>query len=122
LWEIELIEKLENKILPIFKKYVLYALYYSLVGKIGFVGDLLDKENFQNLFYEKILSEYVFNPIQQKIKKFNKNFPIWIKVVPMWKYYLMQFGARDRMVRKTIKTDLKYFKDADVDTLIPLNW
>ena len=26
------------------------------------------------------------------------------------------------MVRKTIKTDLKYFKDADVDSLIPLNW
>jgi hypothetical protein len=112
----------DNLIYPFFKKYVLYCLNYSLVWKIWFVWDWLDKQIFQGLFYDKILPNYILNERQKNIRKFNKKFPIWIKEVSMWKYYLVQFWSRDRMVRKTIKFDLRYFKDADVDTLIPLNW
>jgi len=74
------------------------------------------------LFYKKILPKYDLNENQKQIKKFHKDFPIWIKDVTIWKYFLLKYGYRDRMVRKTIKIDLRYFKDADVDTLIILNW
>ncbi len=119
LWEVLLND---DRVIPLFKNYMLYALSYSLVGKIWFVWDVLDRKYFQDIFYNKILKDYNLTDRQKSIRKFNKKFPIWIKQTLMWKYYLMQFWTRDRMVRKTIKVDLKYFKDADVDTLIPLNW
>ncbi len=123
LWEIFFLSqnKFEDKIFPLFLNYCLYCLNWSLVWKIWFVWDWLDKNYFQKLF-PFVKEKYTLNERQKNTKKFNKKFPVWIKEVPMWKYYLIQFSFRDRMVRKTIKVDLRYFKDAAVDTLIFLNW
>ncbi len=111
-----------DNILDFSEKYFLYCLDKSLVWKLWFAGDLLDKLYFQDLFKKFILPNYKLNDNQNNIKKFNRNFPLWLKHTPMRKYYLVQFGFRDRMVRKTIKIDLKYFKDADVDSFMILNW
>ena len=40
----------------------------------------------------------------------------------MWKYFLMNFSWSNIFVNKMVKNDLSYFKDSDVDTLIPLNY
>ncbi len=112
----------QENILPLGEKYFLKGLKFSLVGKIWFAGDWLDKQYFQSIFRKYILPKYTLTDNQKNIKKFNKNFPMWVKHTSMWKYYLTTFWYRDWMVRKTIKTDLKYFKDADVDTFFVLNW
>lgn len=118
----ELLFSEDSKILPVFKNYLLeQCLKYSLVWKIWFLWDLVDLEMIDN-FFKKILSGYKLTDNQLNTKIFNKKFPIWKKHVPMRKYYLLQFWNRDRMVRKTIKNDLRYFKDAWVDTIIPLNY
>lgn len=111
-----------SKILPLFKNYLFeYCLKYSLVGKIWFLWDFSDIEVFQNKF-EEISKDYKLTENQKSIKKFNFPFAIWLKEVGLWKYFLTKLWFRDWMVRQTIKHDLRYFKDAAVDTLVPLNW
>lgn len=118
----ELLFPEDSKILPVFKNYLVeQCLRYSLVWKIWFLWDLVDLELIDDLF-KSIISSYKLTDNQVNTKIFNKKFPIWKKHVPMRKYYLLQFWNRDRMVRKTIKNDLRYFKDAWVDTIIPLNY
>lgn len=110
------------KKLPIFEKYLLeICLKYSLTGKIGFIWDLSDNEVIKDIFLE-ITKNYEPTQNQKNIKNFNLPFAIWKKDVMLWKYFLTKLGARNRMLNKTIKFDIKYFKDAAVDTLIPLNW
>lgn len=40
----------------------------------------------------------------------------------MWKYFLNNLSFSNYMVNKVIKFDLRYFKNANVDTIIPLNY
>ena len=42
--------------------------------------------------------------------------------MPLWKYFLAKLSFSSMMVNRIVKEDLKYFKDAMVDTLIPLNY
>gem|GEM_PF-6164661 len=52
----------------------------------------------------------------------NFKFSFWAKNVKMWKYFLIIFAYSNFMVNKTIKFDLRYFKDANVDTILPCNY
>jgi len=111
-----------KKILPLFSGYLKeYCLKYSLVWKIGLFGDFTDVEVIQDLI-SKFSKNYVLTEHQQSIKKFHSPIKYRVKEVPMWKYYLTIFSYSDFMVNKSVKFDLKYFKDANVDTLIPLNY
>jgi hypothetical protein len=83
--------------------------------------DSSTKEQSQTIMRE-LCSGYTLQANQLNTKSFHKNFPLWSKPVPMWNFFLTTFGKRDRMVRKTIKYDLGYFKDAGVDTLVPMHW
>lgn len=115
-------EKGYQNILPIFTDYLLnHCLKYSLVGKLGFVGNLDSTSNIENLF-KTIQNKYTLTSNQQNISKFHQPFATWTKTTSLWKDFLKLFSNRSRMVRKTIKTDLRYFKDANVDTLIPLSY
>ncbi|USN54355.1 MAG: hypothetical protein H6765_07435 [Candidatus Peribacteria bacterium] len=58
---------------------------------------------------------------QAATKKFHRKFAFRKKEVRMRKYFLTTYGKRDPQVRKTIKYDLRYFKDAAVDTLVLLS-
>lgn len=125
LWLIVWTEKNDTKntnILPLFSEYLKeYCLKYSLVGKIWLFGDFADVELVQDLM-KKFSKDFAITENQKTIKKFHFPFKYWVKEVSMWTYYLTSFSYSDFMVNKSVKFDLKYFKDADVDTLIPLNY
>jgi hypothetical protein len=71
---------------------------------------------------KNVAKTYSLAPNQQLIKKFNLPFVYRAKETPLWKYYLTSLSYSDILVNKIIKFDLRYFKDAMVDTLIPLNY
>lgn len=111
-----------QKILPLFKTYLLeHCFKYSLVGKLGLLGDFADVEVVQGLV-KKLEKEYILAANQKAIKKFHSPFVYRVKETPLWKYYLTSLSYSNILVNKIIKFDLRYFKDAMVDTLIPLNY
>ena len=66
--------------------------------------------------------KYALAENQKSIKKFHSPFVYRGKETPLWKYYLTSLSYSNILVNKIIKFDLRYFKDAMVDTLIPLNY
>jgi len=70
---------------------------------------------------KETIANYTLTDNQKNTKSFKQKFPLWTKSVRMWNYFLTTYGRRDPMVRKTLKYDLRYFSDADVDTLIPMS-
>ena len=65
---------------------------------------------------------YSLTDNQKSIKKFQSPFAYRTKEVSMRKYYLTTLSYSDFMVNKVIKFDMRYFKDAMTDTVIPLNY
>ena len=111
-----------QKIIPLFTTYVLeYCFKYSLVGKLGLFWDFADIEKAQKLV-ENVAKHYVLDAHPTVIKKFHFPFVYRTKETPLWKYYLTSLSYSHILVNKIIKFDLRYFKDAMVDTLIPLNY
>ncbi len=109
-------------VLPLFKEYILKNVFKnSLVGKFGLFGDYADVQVSQNLIYN-LSKNYNLSDNQSKIKKFHFPFKFWAKEVQMWKYFARKLSFSSLMVNKIIKFDLRYFKDANVDSLIPLNY
>jgi len=112
----------DSKILPLFTTYLLeYCFKYSLVGKLGIVWDFADVEMAQTLI-SNVEKKYVLAENQKSIRKFHHPFVYWTKETPLWKYYLTSLSYSHILVNKIIKFDLRYFKDAMVDTIIPLNY
>ena len=123
IYELALLEKkTKANILPLFTNYVQqYCFTHSLVGKIGLFGDFADVEMAQSLL-QKLEKSYTLNVHQKTIKKFHSPFVYWTKEMPLRKYYLTDLSYSNILVNKIIKFDLRYFKDAMVDTLIPFNY
>jgi len=75
---------------------------------------------------QKLLEEHSknFKPTdsQENIKKFNFPFKFWCKETQMWQYFARKLSFSDLMTNRVIKFDLRYFKDANVDTLIPFDY
>ena len=114
--------KCTEKILPLFSSYLTQECFaHSLVGKIGLVGDHADIEVGQHLLTGSAKG-YVLSDVQKAIKKFQFPFVYRCKEVALWKYFAMKLSYANMMVNKVIKFDLRYFKDALVDTVIPLNY
>lgn len=114
--------KFQDIILPIFSQYLLkYCFNYSLVGKIGVVGNYLDCQLWQELLAD-FSKKYQLSDNQKKISKFKFPFSYWFKEVPMWKYFLTTLSYSNYMVNKVLKFDLRYFKDSNVDTLVPMDY
>lgn len=91
------------------------------MGKIGCVGDRSDMQVAQPLL-EKIAATYILTDNQKNIKKFQQPFARWMKEVPLRKYFLTTLSYSDPMANKIVKFDLRYLKDAGVDTIVPLNY
>lgn len=115
-------ERKGGKILPLFTEYVMKECFaYSHVGKIGAIGDYADVHVIQT--YLKTLEKtYTLSDIQKAIKKFHSPFAYWTKEVSLRKYFLTKLSFSNLLVNKVVKEDLRYFKDAMVDTLIPLSY
>lgn len=118
----ELVFRQHPKVFPLFQTYLkTYCFASSLVGKMGAIGDWSDMQVAQPLL-ETFVSEYVLKDNQKKIKKFQTPFKRWIKETSLRKYFLSGLSYSDPLVNKIVKFDLRYFKDAGIDTLIPLNY
>lgn len=115
--------KVQKKhILPLFSRYVSDCCFtHSLVGKIGLIWDFADIEVAKKLF-QSLEKLYLPTLAQKNIRKFHFPFAYRTKELPLWKYYLNGLSYSHILVNKIIKFDLRYFKDAMVDTLIPLNY
>ncbi len=109
-------------ILPLFEKYVLdYCFSYSLIGKIGFFGDFFDLQEGQKQL-TILAQKYDLSLHQRTIKTFHFPFVYRGKEFRNWKYLLDTCSWSMPLVHHRIKQDLRYFKDAWVDTLIPCNY
>lgn len=109
-------------ILPLFTTYLMtYCFPYSLVGKIWLIGDFADLSQAQQLL-EKLTSTYIPTEHQHHTKKFMFPFAYRSKQTSLWKYYLHGLSYSHILVHRILKHDLRYFKDAAVDTLIPFNY
>ena len=112
----------QQDVMPLFQTYLIdYAFQYSLVGQIGLIGDRSDIQVAQPLF-QAFAKTYALTDHQKSIKKFHTPFARRVKEAPLWKYFLTVLSYSAPMVNRVIKVDLHYFKDANVDTLIPLNY
>lgn len=118
----ELAFRTHDKVLPLFQTYLTdYCFAYSLVGKIGAIGDRSDLQIAQPLF-ESIATTYTLTDKQKNTKKFLTPLRRRLKETPLRKYFLTVLSYSDMMANRIVKFDLRYFKDAGVDTLIPLNY
>ena len=107
--------------MPLFELYLTYAFEKSLVGKLALFGDHASLETAQQLVTE-FSKNYELTEAQTNTKKFAFPFSFWTKEVPLWDYLLRRLSPREYMVNKIVKNDLKYMKDANADTLIPLQY
>ena len=74
------------------------------------------------VFLKELEKKYELTDNQKAMKKFQQPFSYWCKDVRMWKYFLRSLQPRDYLINKVVKFDLRYFKDANVDTVVPLNY
>lgn len=110
------------KIIPLFETYILeHCFAYSLVWKIGFFGDYFDIQEGQKQL-TILAKKYNLTENQSQIKKFHFPFSYWSKEFRNWKYLLDTCGWSMPLVHNRIKQDLRFFKDAGVDTIIPCNY
>lgn len=111
-----------SNIIPLFTRYLSDCCFsHSLVGKLWLIWDFADVEVAQSLL-QKFEKTYSLVDKQKSVKKFHFPFDYRVKETPLWKYYLTGLSYSNILVNKIIKFDLRYFKDAAVDTLIPLNY
>lgn len=110
------------KVLPLFQKYLDdYCFAYALIGKMGVIGDRSDIQIAQEVL-QKYSADYTPTDTQKNIKKFHYPFKRRVKEVPLRKYFQTVLSYSDPMANKIVKNDMRYFKDANVDTIIPLNY
>ncbi len=108
-------------IIPLFQSYLNHCLEHSLVGKIWFVGWYSDLCLIESLFPD-IAKNYILTDNQKTTKRFQVPLSKRCKDTSMRNYFLRLFSPRQLLINKTIKEDLRYFKDANIDTLIPLSY
>lgn len=114
--------KYNDLILPLFSEYLMkYGFAQSLVWKIGLAWDFADIQIAQDLV-SGLSKTYKLSENQSKIRKLNFPFKFWTKEVQMWKYFANKLSFSNLMANRSIKFDLRYFKDSNVDTVIPLNY
>lgn len=112
---------LKHTIFPLYTRFLRGALPSSRAWKIGLITPRSDTKRFQELF-QSASKSYVLTENQQSTSIFQTPFALRVKSVPMRAYYLQAFSKKDRMVRKMVKKDTQYFRDADVDLLLPASW
>ena len=110
-----------KSIIPLFNNYLNHSLHYSLVGKIGYIWWYTDIEKI-NIIHNTITQEYIPTEKQQSIKIFQQPFAKRTKDTSMRTFFSRFASNRSMMINKIIKFDLRYFKDANVDTIIPLSY
>jgi len=118
IWELKYRE--ESFIFPLYQNIIAQTLKYSIVWKIWLLGNKLDLD-----FVEKYLESYIKNYVPTERQKHNKKFnccKFYKKNISVWKYNTIVLSKRNWMIRKLIKTDLRYFFDCAVDSILPTTY
>ena len=114
--------KIWFKILPLFEKYLQdYVFKYSLVGKIWILSDFWSSWSVQK-FLESEEKKYRPTDEQRSIKKFSYPFHFRVKITSSWTKNINDIWVHNPYLIRTMKNDLRYFKDAYVDTVLPMNY
>lgn len=108
-------------IIPLFTKYINYCFWKSLVWKIGYIWWYTHIEYIEKL-HSLLSKKHKLTAQQKSTKNFQQSLSKRTKDTSMREYLLRLLSPRQMMINKIIKTDLKYFKDANVDTIIPLSY
>ena len=114
--------KIWFKVLPLFQEYLQkYAFKYSLVGKIWILSDFWSSWKVQELFENE---EKNYNPTDEQngVKKFSYPFHYWVKSVSSRTANINDLWVHNPYLIRTMKNDLRYFKDAYVDTILPMHY
>ena len=120
-YELSLIEK-EPLVLPLFKTYLFQEVFtYSLVGKLGLAWEYADLEKGQELI-ENLAKNYQPSLTQKTTKKFSYPFHYRSKEMGILNPLLTRLSWKSLLTNTLIKQEFRYFKDANVDTVIPLNY
>ena len=115
-------KKLSFKVLPLFQEYLQeYAFKHSLVGKIWILSDFWSSSNIQNLC-EKEEKNYKPTDEQKLIKKFSYPFHYRVKSASSRTTNINDLWVHNPYLIRTMKNDLRYFKDAYVDTILPMHY
>ena len=115
-------KKLWFKVLPLFQEYLHeYAFKHSLVGKIWILSDFWSKWKVQELL-EMEEKNYSLTDEQKSIKKFSYPFHYRVKSASSWAYNMNDLWVHNPYLIRTMKNDLRYFKDAYVDTILPMHY
>lgn len=115
-------KKLWFKVLPLFQEYLQeFAFKYSLVGKIWVLSDFWSNWKVQWLLERE---EENYNPTdeQKAIKKFSYPFHYRIKEACSWTANINDLWVHNPYLIRTMKNDLRYFKDAYVDTILLMHY
>ena len=120
LYYIHILYKNES-IIPLFKNYINHCFQYSLIGKIWYIWGYMEEKNINTI--HTVLSEnYTLTDNQTNTKTFMQPLAKRTKDISMWTYFSRFTSSRNMIINKIIKFDLRYFKDAHVDTIIPLSY
>ncbi len=115
-------KKLWFKILPLFQEYLHeYAFKHSLVGKIWILSDFGTSWKVQKLF-EKEEKDYKPTDGQKSIKKFSYPFHYRVKSASSRTTNINDLWVHNPYLIRTMKNDLRYFKDVYVDTILPMHY
>lgn len=122
LFELLLLKEKNKEVLPLFSTYVLQQCFtHSLIGKIWFLWDYNDIEEWQKLLVA-LAKQYEPTDTQKRIKKFHYPFAYRKKETWIFKHFISYLSTSDFLVNSVLKFDLRYFKDAWVDTVLPFNY
>lgn len=112
----------KNLILPLFSSYLQEEVFvHSLVGKMGVFGGREEVKVAQDLIAQ-LATGYSPTSAQLASKKFAFPFHFWGKATDIFVPLLNKLGWKTLLTNTVIKHDLRYFKDAMVDSLIPLSY
>lgn len=121
-YELFMLKKGEKLILPLFQFYLLEEVFpHSLVGKLGLFGEFADLQMAQELISE-LASNYTPSEAQRATKIFSFPFHFRAKEVGILNPLLTRLSRKNFLTNTLLKHELRYFKDAYVDTVIPLNY
>ena len=110
------------KILSLSQEYLHeYVFKHSLVGKIWILSDFWSSWKVQELF-EKEEKYYKPTDEQKSIKKFSYPFHYRVKSASSWTTNINDLWVHNPYLIRTMKNDLRYFKDAYVDTILPMHY
>lgn len=115
-------KKIWFQVLPLFQHYLHeYWFKYSLVGKFWILTDFWSAWKVQ-LYLENESQNYEPTVIQCDTKKFSFSFHFRVKSASSWTSNINDLWVHNPFVIRTMKNDLRYFKDAYVDTILPMHY